>query len=353
VLCSLAAIAAATQPQQPVIEVVVVGPAQARNQMEESLRPLLGATPDVRWSSAEAMPSEAPFPGADGQDTTRIWVDVSSPVRFRLYLPAEEPKDTTIVRTLARKPGDDTDADLLARETFAQMVKSAILTVQTRLARQAEEAEQQRRAEAERRRRADEDRGRQEARDHTRPFARLGAGLAHLSASESYENISDSYSQFGPTVDLALGLAIKRHLRLYGELAVTGVMNAADYEQHPCLCPYSKGNLVLVTFGPGVTYSPYEGYYLMGAFSFAKLWFFDEGETYWTLPDTDVGIGGRVGFGKEWLVGRSWALGVEGRIGYARLKHQFSFQWAPVYTAHYSPTVSTTAISLLFSATYD
>jgi hypothetical protein len=140
--CLLATTDAAANSSNPAagngrtIEILIVGPKDARLRMDETIRPLLEPDPDLRWASGEQVPTDQPFPepGRSGSaQIWQIWIDVSTPTRVRVYLPAGASKGATTVRTLNRTGRDDDQSDLLAREAVAQIVKAAVSALRNEL----------------------------------------------------------------------------------------------------------------------------------------------------------------------------------------------------------------------------
>jgi hypothetical protein len=118
-----------TPPPADNIEILIAGPADGRAKMEEALRPLFRAADDVHWSTRERIPSEENPTGTDPEKRTQglqIWIDVGNPAQLRIYLPAAEANGAAAVRTVARSDGDGADAELVMRETVAQIVKAAV-----------------------------------------------------------------------------------------------------------------------------------------------------------------------------------------------------------------------------------
>ena len=113
----------ASSPTARTIEILIAGPEGGRSTMEETIRPLLGSEADLRWSAKERLPLDT-LPASHPDGSTQIWIDVANPIRLRVYLPARASTGATTVRTVERPEGDD--ADLVVRETVAQIVKAAV-----------------------------------------------------------------------------------------------------------------------------------------------------------------------------------------------------------------------------------
>ena len=137
-LLTLSAAAAETDLAQPkatptpspaahTIEILIAGPEGDRSTMEEAIRPLIGSGLDVRWSGKERLPVDESLPTSNLVGSAQIWIDVANPIRLRVYLPALETTGAATVRTVERPESDD--ADLVVRETVAQIVKAAVLAL--------------------------------------------------------------------------------------------------------------------------------------------------------------------------------------------------------------------------------
>jgi hypothetical protein len=347
----------ATLPNQRTVEILIAGPEDARNKMLATIRPLLGPAPDLRWATEERVPTDGALPESSEQGAAQIWIDVSSPIKLRVYLPAAKTKGTTTVRTLARTAADGEDADLLARETAAQIVKAAVLALREGPVQPVADAAAlpagQSTAATVAERRATNAQG---ARTHDGFYMRIHAGLGYLRASESYDmGTTDSYSGIGPTLNAALGRAIVGNLILYGKFVMTTVSDAT-WTQNGGPPPGRDltRDLTLFGFGPGIAYyfAPIN-LYVSGTLTFAKLWFLDDNNTDSPPPpDTEFGIGGSFTVGKEWWVNRDWGIGVAGQFDYASIRHHF-LQERDHYYAVFDPRMQVITLSLVFSVTYN
>ena len=335
----------ATLPSQRTIEILIAGPEDARSRMEATIRPLLGSNSDLRWATQASIPSDGDLPGSSEMGAAQIWIDVSSPMQVRMYLPSVAPKGATTVRTLARAATEGEDADLLAREAVAQIVKAAVLALRGEPAQLAKEVPAPA-ARAEERPYSSW----QRARNHDGFYLRLKAGYGYLTASESYDmGTTDVYAEFGPILNAAFGHSIVGNLILYGEFVMTR-LNAA-WTQNGATPPswIRKREVTLFGFGPGIAYY-LPNLYVSGALTVAKLWFIDD--VTFPPPDTNWGLGCSFAVGKEWWVGRDLGMGIAGQFTYASMKHSFS-QERDKYYAYFDPRMHVTMFSLLLSATYN
>src|SRR5580765_5035426 len=97
-------VARGQRDQEGAVEILIAGPAQARNQMAAAIRALLGTNPDIRWVGEDGISPDRgfPAPGRPAENAWEIWIDVSDPVRLRVYLPAVDVQGATTIRTLPR-----------------------------------------------------------------------------------------------------------------------------------------------------------------------------------------------------------------------------------------------------------
>jgi hypothetical protein len=127
----LVLLAAATEPpvaphpaQDCTIEIIITGPEGVRGRMEETVRALVGNDPELRWTTSESIPADAPAPAASPERGERIWIDVAHPVEVRVDLPGCSLSGARTVRTVERPERDE--AGLVEREVVAQIVKAAL-----------------------------------------------------------------------------------------------------------------------------------------------------------------------------------------------------------------------------------
>jgi len=179
------------------------------------------------------------------------------------------------------------------------------------------------------------------AHQHDGFYARVTAGIGYLSASESANGGTGTYSGFGGTLSAAFGGVIAPNLVLYGELLGTSVTNAS-WTTGGATQTYSGIDVMLFGIGPGVAYyiEPVN-LYLSGTLTFTQISFSDTSSTY-PIDSTDLGVGLSFTVGKEWWVSRDWGIGIAGQFHIA---------------AMHDPTVDArlraSVFSLLFSATYN
>jgi len=341
----------ATRPSQRTIEILIAGPEDDRNRMGATIRPLLGSNSDLRWASQASVPGDGDLPGSSEQGAAQIWIDVSSPMQVRVYLPSVEPKGATTVRTLARAAAEGEDDDLVAREAVAQIVKAAVLALRGQPEQAEEEAPTL--AESHEKRPYSSSQG---AHVHDGFYLRLTAGYGYLRASESYGGETDPYSEVGPTLNAAVGYAMVGNLILYAEFGMTRMTNASGTRNGTVINslgpPSYRQDLTLLGFGPGISYYLPLNLYVSGTLTLAKLWFVDD-YTNFPPPDTDWGIGGSLAVGKEWWISRNWGIGIAARVDYASMKHHLLIRTDDKTYAVFDPSMHVTTFSLSLSATYN
>jgi hypothetical protein len=103
----------------------------------------------------------------------------------------------------------------------------------------------------------------------------------------------------------------------------------------------SGTQLALFGIGPDFTYywTP-SNVYFTGTLALTRLTVTANGRD----SNSEYGIGGRVGFGKEWWVSDHWGLGIAGHLSFSTNKDTGSSN---------PPTLSTWALGATFSATYN
>jgi hypothetical protein len=176
---------------------------------------------------------------------------------------------------------------------------------------------------------------------HQGLFLRLTVGAGFLTASETVNGATLSYSGFGATLSGALGGAIAPNLIIYGEILGTSVFNADQtYGGQPQ--GLSGLDVAMYGFGPGIAfYIEPVNMYLSGTLTFSKVSFTD---TYSQYPtgDTNLGIGGSFTVGKEWWVAQRLGMGIAGQAFVASMTDP-----------EYNTRLSAVAISMLFSLTFN
>ena len=331
------------------IEIVIAGPEQARNQLAAAIRPLLGSDLDVRWVAQNGISPDRVFPAPGGPtgNEREIWIDVSSPVRLRVYLPASATQGATTIRTLPRAGAARDGSDSLAIEAVAQIVKAAILslrrdpTAATGLSPPPADASSAIISKRPETAKGPSDSSPSGAHLHDGLFLRFLAGYGSLRASQS--TTSGSFDHYGPTIGLAVGASLPRGFILYGELRINGNPTSTETEAYP-----TNPSFMLYTFGPGVAYYFDSNLYVSGTLGLTKLAFTQPtaGPDY-SIPDPDLGYSATVTAGKEWWVSPDWAVGFAGQYSLASMS-----DYRPTLISA-GAALHVTSLSLLLSATYD
>ena len=174
-------------------------------------------------------------------------------------------------------------------------------------------------------------------------YMRVNVGFGYLSASETYNGLTDNYSGAGVSYGAAFGGAVVPNLIVYGEVLGTTIVNA-DYSQGGVAQGSSLTDLSLFGVGPGLAYyfEPIN-LYLSGTLTFTRVSFSDTGSGV-SLGDTNWGVGVSLMLGKEWWVSRDWGLGIAGQFHLASMGDTVQ---------GYDTRLQTFVFSVLFTATYN
>jgi len=311
ILCGLLSAAGAQSSKdagpgsEHIVEILIAGPEDARRKADAAIRPLVAA-PDLRWTGVEKAPLDGSLPQSDepGAETTRqIWIDVSSPLRLRVYLPTAETKGATTVRTIRREENSGKDADEPAYHAVSKIVAAAVANIRREPGAVAQPAVPAPAQPVESLAQRARPKG---VHTHDGFYLRVQAGYSKLTAVENVDPLT--YSQSGPSIGVAVGWTLAPNLVLYGELLMTGVVNTVDrlggyagFEMH------NGNDLVLSVFGPGTAYyfMPLN-LYVSATLGLAKLTFVDA-YTDRPVPDPSLGYAASFTVGKEW-----WNTGPSG-----------------------------------------
>ena len=356
ILCGLLSAAGAQGSQdagpgsEPIIEILIAGPEEARRRAEAAIRPSVVA-PDIRWTGVDKAPLDGALPEPDEQSaekTRQIWIDVSNPLRLRVYLPATEMKGATTVRTFSREKASGKDADEPAYHAVSNIVSAGVANLRRgpgeaagpALATPAQPVD----SLAQRA-------GPKGLHAHDGFYLRVQAGYGKLTAAEAAEPVT--YSKLGPSIGVAVGWALVPNLVLYGELLMTGVANTADRFGGGRDFETRSGNdIVLSVLGPGIAYyfMPLN-LYVSATLGLAKLTFVDA-YTDHPVPDSSLGYAASFTVGKDWWNSADWGVGIAARLSYAgSMKHTYE-KWVR-YGGEVESTMHATVVSLLISATYN
>ena len=331
------------------IDIVIAGPEQARNQLAAAIRPLLGSDPDLRWVAQDGISPDRvfPAPGGSAGNEREIWIDVSSPVRLRVYLPASAPEGATTIRTLPRAGAASDGSDSLAIEAVSQIVKAAILslrrdpTAATGLSPPPVDASSPIISKRPETAAAPSLSAPSGELSHDGFFLRFLAGYGSARASQS--TAPGAFDHYGPTIALAVGASLPKGFILYGELRVNGNPTSTVTAAYP-----PNPSFMLYNLGPGVAYYFDSNLYVSSTFSLTKLSFIQPGPGAGnSIPDPDLGYSATVTAGKEWWVSPDGAIGFAGQYSLGSMGDYR-------YTASNEATaLHVTSLSLLFSATYN
>jgi hypothetical protein len=175
---------------------------------------------------------------------------------------------------------------------------------------------------------------------HDGLFVRGTVGMGYLTASESSNGVSYTYSGFGLTLSGAIGGTIAPNLVLFGEILGTSVVQADLSETG--YQGASGYDLTMFGFGPGMAYyvEPINLYF-SGTLAFTKISFTDSNSQY-LASDTSLGVGISFMVGKEWWVGRDLGVGIAGQAHVASMNHPDA-----------GTRMTAAAFSLLFSASFN
>lgn len=182
--------------------------------------------------------------------------------------------------------------------------------------------------------------------EHDGFYMRLFTGFGYLSASDTYQGSTETFSGTGVTFGAAFGGVIAPNLVLYGEFLGI-VVTDPTYELTGQTSQTLSGlDATLVGFGPGVAYylEPLNLYF-SGTLTFSQLWLSESqssGGTNNSSDLTNLGIGTNLMIGKEWWISSDWGIGVAGQLHVASMK-----------VKDIDARMTATAFSLLFSATYN
>lgn len=175
-------------------------------------------------------------------------------------------------------------------------------------------------------------------------YMRLTMGLGILNAKYSQNGQDTTISGGGLAMAFALGGAVTPNLILFGEVIVTGAMDASQ-DNNDTYQQYGE-NVTLLGIGPGVAYylEP-SNIYFSGTLAFSQVSasrVTSSSDSNDSADLTDLGVGASFMFGKEWWVSHDWGLGVAGLVHLASMKMKYV-----------DSRMTATAISVLFSATFN
>jgi hypothetical protein len=179
-------------------------------------------------------------------------------------------------------------------------------------------------------------------RRHFGFFIRPDLGLGYMHTSEPTGTslgdmtISGAAGLFG----VVIGGAVSENVIIAGHIYDAVVVDPTVSFSSGASSGTSNAKIAMFGFGPSVTYywMP-SNIYFTGSLAVTRLTLSNNGRD----ANSDYGIGGRFGFGKEWWVSDHWGLGIAGHLSLSTNKD----------TGSNPPTLSTWAFGATFSATYN
>jgi len=167
-------------------------------------------------------------------------------------------------------------------------------------------------------------------------YIRPDLGFGYQTSSEAGITVSG----FAGSIGIAIGGAISENSILAGHIFGSSVPNPS------VSTPSGSGTATDTSFtmsGIGVQYTRYfmpSNVYLSTTLGLTRM----RSSTPSGDFDSETGIGGRIGVGKEWWVGDHWGLGLVGHLSFSANQDQ---------GASGSNTLSTWSFAVAFSATYN
>ena len=169
-------------------------------------------------------------------------------------------------------------------------------------------------------------------RRHFGFYIRPDLGFGYQTSSEAGTNVYGLAASIG----IAIGGALSENSILAGHLFGSSVSNPSV--SGPGVSGTARDTSLIMS-GIGVQYTQYfmpSNVYLSTTLALTRM----RSSTPSGDFDSDAGIGGRVGVGKEWWVGDHWGLGMVGHISFSTNKDVGN-------------TLTTWAFGVAFSATYN
>jgi hypothetical protein len=182
----------------------------------------------------------------------------------------------------------------------------------------------------------------------------IGPGYTHMSANSTGNDIviSGTSGAFG----LAMGGAVTGNLILFGTFTFASISNpnikVNGMSTDANGLPFSTGGGTADSFGIGAGAAYYiepTNLYLSGSLLANQLQINDSNGS--SVGQTNFGVGFEGLVGKEWWVSDNWGLGVAAQFLWASMKDKADA--TGLVTTGDTPTWTSAAFSLLFSATYN
>jgi len=173
---------------------------------------------------------------------------------------------------------------------------------------------------------------------------RYGLGVGYLHASATYLGQTETISGAGLGMNAAFGAAVAHNLVLFGQLSVTSVEDPT-VKSGGVTQSMTATSVGLIGFAPGVAYylEPLN-LYLSGSLGLSMVSYNDNTSSSSDNNHdlTDWGFAASFIAGKEWWVSSNWGLGAATMLNFGSMKMR-----------DYDTRMTATAISLLFSATFN
>jgi hypothetical protein len=181
---------------------------------------------------------------------------------------------------------------------------------------------------------------------HDGTYVRLHFGGGYTAMNTTSNGQSLKISGGSVSIGLAVGGAIAENLIIYGTLTGTSISSPDVSVGGSSLGPGS-GSADIFGLGIGLAYylEPLN-LYLAGSLLASQIELDDSAGNQ--TDATDLGVGGEGIIGKEWWVSENWGLGVAGQVIVASMKGKDTLG-----TGATQPTWTTSAFSVLFSATFN
>ncbi len=174
---------------------------------------------------------------------------------------------------------------------------------------------------------------------HEGVYVRLYIGPAYTRMTASEAGSDYAIKGSGGAFGIAVGWAIKDNLILYGQLFDDIAMDPTVERDGVST---TANDTAAGVVGPGIGLTYYlmpTNLYLSATLGMTQLTIQEDGEE---VGETDFGPGLSAMFGKEWWVSANWGLGLAGQAFFGSMKDKGG-----------SPTWTTTAFAVVFSATYN
>jgi len=180
-------------------------------------------------------------------------------------------------------------------------------------------------------------------------YMRLTTGLGYLNAKYKYLEQDTTISGTALAATFAFGGAVANNLVLYGELLMTMAIDPKS-EAGGVSKTLTDQNVNLMGIGPGVAYylEP-SNIHFSGTLAFSQVTQSNSSSSNSnnSVDLTEMGLGLSLMFGKEWWVSHDWGLGGACMLHIASMKTKQETAGIP------DTKMTATALSFLFSATYN